>query len=438
MKTAELKVLPVSVLKPAAYNPRKKLKLGDKEYEKIKNSIEEFGFADPLVVNADMTIIGGHQRLTVAMDLGYTEVPCAVVDIDKVREKALNIALNKITGAWDDSLLADLLKDIESNDFDLGKTGFEPPEIEELFSQVHDKNVKDDDFDVEKAAEAPTFVEQGDIWLLGRHRLMCGDSTKPEDVDVLMDGKKANACITNPPYNCAYEGGTGMTIMNDRWDDSEKFYQFLLAALKNVYEHLADGGALYVFHSDAEKCNFFNATVNAGFHYSTTCIWVKNALVIGRMDYQMRHEPVIYAFKDTAKHKFYGDRKQTTIWEFDKPKKSKLHPTSKPLPLIAYPMKMSSLENSIILDLFGGSGSTLMAAEQLNRVACLMELDPKYASAIIRRYAATAGKTDDIYVIRGGQKLRCDEIYQMTDEDYALQEGNVNDAQRGRRRDADE
>lgn len=438
MKTAELKVLPVSVLKPAAYNPRKKLKPGDKEYEKIKNSITEFGFADPLVVNADMTIIGGHQRLTVAMDLGYTEVPCAVVDIDKVREKALNIALNKITGAWDDNLLADLLKDIESSSFDLGKTGFDPPEIDALFSQVHDKNVKDDDFDTEKAAEAPAFVEVGDIWLLGRHRLMCGDSTKPDDVDVLMDGKKANACITDPPYNCAYEGGTGMTIMNDHWDDSEKFYQFLLAALKNVYEHLADGGALYVFHSDAEKCNFFNATVNAGFHYSTTCIWVKNALVIGRMDYQMRHEPVIYAFKDTAKHKFYGDRKQTTIWEFDKPKKSKLHPTTKPLPLIAYPMKMSSLENSIILDLFGGSGSTLMAAEQMNRVACLMELDPKYASAIVRRYAATAGKTDDIYVIREGQKLRCDEVYVMTDEDYALQEGNVNDAQRGRQRNADE
>ena len=437
-QTAELKVIKVGELKPAEYNPRKKLKPGDKEYEKIKNSITEFGFADPLVVNADMTIIGGHQRLTVAMDLGYTEVPCAVVDIDKTREKALNIALNKITGAWDDNLLADLLQDIQNSEFDLGLTGFDPPEIDQLFSQVHDKNVKDDDFDAEKAAEAPAFVEPGDIWLLGRHRLMCGDSTKTEDVDVLMDGKKANACITDPPYNCAYEGGTGMTIMNDHWDDSEKFYQFLLAALKNAYEHLADGGALYVFHSDAEKCNFFNATVNAGFHYSTTCIWVKNALVIGRMDYQMRHEPVIYAFKDTAAHKFYGDRKQTTIWEFDKPKKSKLHPTTKPLPLIAYPMKMSSLENSIILDLFGGSGSTMMAAEQLNRVACLMELDPKYASAIVRRYAATAGKTDDIYVIRNGQKLRCDEVYVMTDEDYALQDGTVNDRQSGRSEGANE
>lgn len=438
MKNAELKMLPVSVLKPAAYNPRKKLKPGDKEYDKIKNSIQEFGFADPLVVNADMTIIGGHQRLTVAMDLGYTDVPCAVVNIDKVREKALNIALNKITGEWDDNLLADLLKDIETSDFDIGMTGFEPPEIDELFNQVHDKSVKDDDFDAKKAAEAPAFVELGDIWLLGRHRLMCGDSTKQEDVDVLMDGKKANACITDPPYNCAYEGGTGMTIMNDHWDDSKKFYQFLLAALKNVYDHLADGGALYVFHSDAEKCNFFNATVNAGFHYSTTCIWVKNTLVIGRMDYQMRHEPVIYAFKDTAAHKFYGDRKQTTIWEFDKPKKSKLHPTTKPLPLIAYPMKMSSQENGIILDLFGGSGSTMIAAEQLNRVAYLMELDPKYASVIIRRYAATAGKTDDIYVIRNGQKLRCDEIYVMTDEDYSFQDGSVNDKQKRKKGNDDE
>ena len=182
--TAELKMLPVSVLKPAAYNPRKKLKPGDKEYEKIKNSIEEFGFADPLVVNADMTIIGGHQRLTVAMALGYTEVPCAVVDIDKTREKALNIALNKITGAWDDSLLADLLKDIENSNFDLGKTGFEPPEIETLFNKVHDKDIKEDDFDLESELKQPTFSQAGDLWMLGRHRVLCGDSTKAECYDM--------------------------------------------------------------------------------------------------------------------------------------------------------------------------------------------------------------------------------------------------------------
>ena len=426
IKTAELKMLPLSVLKPAAYNPRKKLKPGDKEYQKIKNSIEEFGFADPLVVNADMTIIGGHQRFNVAVELGITEVPCAVVDVDKVREKALNIALNKATGAWDEKLLAELLEDLKNQDFNVDLTGFDPPEMDQLLSKLYDKDLKDDDFDEDKALEAPAFVEPGDIWLLGRHRLMCGDSTKADNVAVLMDGRKANVCVTDPPYNCSYEGGTGMTIMNDRWTDSQKFYQFLLDAFKNIYENLADGGAFYCFHSDAEKVNFFNATVDAGFHYSTTCIWVKNSLVIGRMDYQMRHEPVIYAFKDTVKHKFYGDRKQTTVWEYDRPTKSKLHPTSKTIPLVAYPIRMSSLENSIVMDLFGGSGTTLMAADQLNRIAYLMELDPKYASAIVRRYAATKQGVDDVFVIRNGQKLKCSEVYVPTKEDLSFQDDAVN------------
>lgn len=192
MKTPELKVLPVTVLKPAAYNPRKKLKPGDKEYEKIKASIEEFGFADPLVVNADMTIIGGHQRLTVAMDLGYTEVPCAVVDVDKTREKALNIALNKITGAWDEDLLAALLQDIQSSDFDLAFTGFEPPEIETLFNKIHDKTIEEDDFDVEEELKKPVFSKLGDLWIPGRHRVFCGDSTGEEVYVRLMDGEKAS------------------------------------------------------------------------------------------------------------------------------------------------------------------------------------------------------------------------------------------------------
>ena len=212
--TAELKVLPVTVLKPAAYNPRKKLKPGDKEYEKIKNSIEEFGFADPLVVNADMTIIGGHQRLNVAIAMGYTEVPCAVVDIDKTREKSLNIALNKITGAWDDSLLADLLKDIENSDFDLGKTGFDPPEIETLFNKVHSKEVKEDDFDVESELNQPVFSKSGDLWVLGKHKVLCGDSTLMESYSKVLDGVKANLVLTDLPYFVSYEGTAG-TIQND-------------------------------------------------------------------------------------------------------------------------------------------------------------------------------------------------------------------------------
>ena len=314
----EFKKLKIDTLIPAKYNPRKALKPGDAEFEKIKNSITEFGYVDPIIVNSDMTIIGGHQRWSVLKTLGFTEVDCVVIEIDKTKEKALNIALNKVTGEWNKELLADLIKDLQSLDYDVSFTGFDPPEIDELFNDVHSKDTKEDDFDVDKALTENAFVKEGDIWLLGRHRLMCGDSTNPDNVNLLMDGKKANLCITDPPYNCAYEGGTGMRIMNDNWTDSEKFYQFLLDAFKNAYNCLADGAAIYIFHSDAEKVNFFNATVDAGFHYSTTCIWVKNALVIGRMDFQMRHEPILYAFKDTAKHKFYGDRKQTTVAAINK------------------------------------------------------------------------------------------------------------------------
>ncbi len=428
MKEMNIRKFKLSDLNPAKYNPRKALKPGDPEFEKLKRSITEFGYVELIVINVanNNTVISGHQRLAVLKDIGETEVECVVVELNDADEKALNVAMNKVSGDWDTQKLADLMDSLKELDYDLGKTGFDPPEIEQLFNQVHDKNVSDDDFDVDKAVEKEAFVQPGDIWKLGKHRLLCGDSTKAEDVQRLMDGQKANACVTDPPYNCAYQGGTGMRIMNDSWSDSEKFYQFLLAAFKNAYDSLADGGAFYAFHSDAEKVNFYNATVNVGFHYSTTCIWVKDTLVIGRMDYQMRHEPVIYAFKDTARHKFYGDRKQTTVWEFPRPKKSQLHPTMKTLPLVAYPIRMSSQENGIILDLFGGSGSTLMAADQLNRIAYLMELDPKYASAIVRRYTAAHGGTEGITVIRNGEEIPCSEVYVPTEDDLAFQEDGVN------------
>ncbi len=430
----EFKKLKIDTLIPASYNPRKKLKPGDPEFEKIKNSIIEFGYVDPIIVNSDMTIIGGHQRWSVLKTLGYTEVDCVVVEVDKTKEKALNIALNKVTGEWNKELLADLIKDLQSLDYDVSFTGFDPPEIDELFNDVHSKETKEDKFDIDEAMKGEAFVEEGDVWLLGRHRLMCGSSTKAEDVKILMDGKTANLCITDPPYNCSYEGGTGMRIMNDSWKDKREFYKFLLDAFTNAYNCLADGAAIYIFHSDAEKVNFFNATVDAGFHYSTTCIWVKNALVIGRMDFQMRHEPIIYAFKDTARHKFYGDRKQTTVWEFDKPVKSKLHPTTKPLALMGYPMLLSSQENGIILDLFGGSGSTLMAAEQTNRIGYLMELDPMYASVIVKRYVAYIGGTDGIKVIRNSKIYECSEVYTPSDEDLKFKDASVADVQKGKKK----
>ncbi len=408
-KTAELKVLPISVLKPAEYNPRKKLKKGDKEYKKIQDSIEEFGFADPLVVNSDMTIIGGHQRLTVAMDLGYSEVPCAVVDIDKVREKALNIALNKITGAWDDDLLVKLLEDIGNSNFDLGKTGFDPPEIGQLFNKVHDKQVKEDNFDIDAELTQPVFSKLGDMWLIGKHRVICGDSTGEEIYTRLMDGQKANLVLTDPPYGVDVEETAGK-IQNDNLPDAE-FYDFLLSAFRCMQANLADDGSIYVWHADTKGLIFRKAYEDAGFYLSGCCIWKKNALVLGRSPYQWIHEPCLFGWKKGGKHQWYADRKQVTVWEYDKPKSSPDHPTTKPVTLMAYPIKNSTMTNGIVLDPFLGSGSTLIACMETDRICRGIELDPKFVDCIVKRAIAhNDGKYDDVFVIRDGQKLRFDEV----------------------------
>ena len=415
MKTPELQVIPVQDLKPAAYNPRKKLKPGDSEYEKIKKSIEEFGFADALVVNKDMTIIGGHQRLTVAMELGYTEVPCTVVDIDKTREKALNIALNKITGAWDEALLAELLKDIEASGLSPMMTGFEPPEMEQLFNKVASREVSEDEFDVESELKKPTISKLGDLWHLGRHRVICGDSTGEETYKVLMEGVKANVVVTDPPYNVDVEETAGK-IMNDNMADQD-FYKFLLAAYTRMHENLADDGSIYVFHADTEGLNFRKAFKDAGFYLSGCCIWKKNALVLGRSPYQWQHEPCLFGWKTNGKHEWYSDRKQTTIWEYDRPKASKDHPTMKPVQLMAYPIRNSSMTNGIVLDPFLGSGSTLVACEETDRVCRGVELDPKFVDVIVKRYIELKeGKADDVYLIRDGQKLTFEEAARLVQE----------------------
>ena len=410
MKSAELKILPVSALQPAEYNPRKKLKPGDKEYQKIRASIEEFGFADPLVVNADMTIIGGHQRLNVATDLGYTEVPCAVVDVDKTREKALNIALNKITGEWDEQMLADLLTDLKEADYDLDYTGFDAPEVDALFSNIYDKKVKEDEFDVDEELQQPCFSKPGDLWCLGKHRVICGDSTGEEIYTRLMDAQKANLVLTDPPYNVDVEETAGK-IMNDNMAD-EDFYNFLLSAYRCMHANLADDGSIYVWHADTEGLNFRKAFKDAGFYLSGCCIWKKNALVLGRSPYQWIHEPCLFGWKQKGKHQWYADRKQTTVWEYDKPKSSPDHPTMKPVQLMSYPIKNSTMTNGIVLDPFLGSGSTLIACCETERVCRGIELDPKFVDVIVRRFATWCqenGKEEDIYVLRDGQKLTLEE-----------------------------
>ena len=430
--TSEMQLVPIGKLVPYVNNARTHSK---EQITKLRSSLREFGFVNPVIIDREFNVIAGHGRILAAKEENIEQVPCVFVDhLTEAQKKAYILADNRfaLDAGWDEDMLRVEMEALQDMDFDISLTGFDEAEIADLFA-ADDNEAQEDDFDEDAALQAEPFVKTGDLWLLGKHRLLCADSTKPEDVKRLMDGKNANVCITDPPYACNYTGGTGMKIMNDNLK-GEEFYQFLLSAFKNAYENLADGAAIYIFHSDAEKVNFYNAVVAAGFHYSTTCIWVKQSLVLGRFDYQMRHEPVIYAFKDTVKHKFYGDRKQTTVWEFDRPSKSKLHPTTKPLPLVAYPMKNSSLVNSIVLDLFGGSGSTLMAAEQMDRVAYLMELDPVYASAIVRRFVAYRGNTEDVYIIRDGQKLPCSEVYIPTAEELGMKDSTINDIQKGRKK----
>lgn len=415
MSAMEWKTLSVDALRPAAYNPRKKLKAGDKEYEKIKNSILEFGYVEPIIVNYDMTVIGGHQRLTVLKDLGYTEVQCVVVHIeDEHKVKALNIALNKITGAWNEQLLADLLVDLQSVDFNTDLTGFEAPEIEQLFSKVHNKDIKEDDFDVEEELKNPPISRKGDIWLLGRHRVICGDSTLPETYTKLMEGRRANLVLTDPPYNVNVEETAGK-IQNDNMPD-EDFYKFLFAAFVNMEQNMENDASIYVFHADSKGLIFRQAFHDAGFYLSGCCIWKKNALVLGRSPYQWQHEPCLFGWKVGGKHQWYSDRKQTTIWEYDRPKSSKDHPTMKPVALMAYPIQNSCMSNCIVLDPFLGSGSTLIACEETGRICYGVELDEKFCDVIVKRYVEKTESGNQVFVLRDGEKIPYAQISQEEEE----------------------
>lgn len=404
----DIQKLNIEKLNPAKYNPRKDLKPGDPEYEKLKESINTFGYVEPVIWNKrTCNVVGGHQRLKILEQQGATEIECVVVDMDEANEKALNVSLNKVSGDWDIPKLTELLDDLDKSMFDVSLTGFDAAEIEDLFSKVHDKDVKEDDFDADKALEdiKEPVSKQGDIWILGKHKLLCGDSTKFSDIEKLMDGKKANLCVTDPPYNVAYTAGkeNERVIKNDSMDD-KSFCEFLLSAFKNIFEVLDDGAGAYIFHADTEGFNFRKAFKEAGFHLSSVCIWVKQSLVLGRSDYQFQHEPVLYGWKPTGKHRWYSDRKQTTVWNFDRPTRSPLHPTTKPVPLIAYPIQNSSMINCIVFEPFGGSGSTLIACEQTDRICYAVELDEKYCDVIVKRYIETAGD-EGIFLIRDGEKI---------------------------------
>lgn len=439
-------------LKPAAYNPRKALKPGDPEYEKLAASIERHGYIDPIVINEDGTIIGGHQRRTVMMDLGYEEAEVIIVDIpDRNDEIAANIALNQISGEFEKDALVNLLIQLESAGYDTAAAGFDSNDLAALFKGVDlTKEANDDHYDIDKVMQetevAEPVTKYGDIWQLGDHRLMCGDAADFSDIGILMAGSEADLILTDPPYNVNYESKNRMLerskkrsksrktdeIAND-WMRDNEFYLFLYRIFSNFCDIAKKGAAVYVFHADIEGLTFRQAFDAAGFKLAQVLIWEKNQFVLGRQDYQWRHEPILYGWKEGAGHYFIGDRSQDTVFLEDdidfktmkkeeliaylerlrdayanrttvqyekKPPRSDMHPTMNPVSLVGRLMANSSRRGEIVADFFGGSGTTLIAAEQLGRIAYLMEINPKYCDVIVKRWEEYTGRK--AVRVRGG------------------------------------
>ena len=410
----QFKKLKIQDLIPATYNPRKDLKPGDPEFEKIKRSIEEFGYVEPVIVNSDMTIIGGHQRAKVLAELGYEEIECIIVEVDKTKEKALNIALNKITGEWDTDSLAALLKDLDTESYNIELTGFDWDEAEKLMKTLEkEDNSKDDEYEIEVPEEP--ISKPGDVWKLGRHRLMCGDSTLKKDINILTEGKTVEMIFTDPPWNVNY-GATehpswkSRQIKNDCMS-TEDFKEFMEKSFARMAEALVVGGMVYVVMSAQEWGSLMPALADNGFHWSSTIIWNKDKLVLSRKDYHTRYEPIWYGWKDGAPRIHpLTDRQQCDVWDIPRPSKSEEHPTMKPVELVQRAIENSSKRGNFVLDQFGGSGTTLIACENAGRTCFMMELDPKYVDVIVKRYVDKVGSSEEVMLLRDGKVYSYDEM----------------------------
>ena len=355
----------------------------NRQINNVAESIKQYGFVQPIVIDRDGVIVIGHCRALAAKKLGMKEVPCVCVDdLTPEQVNALRLVDNKSNESdWDFDLLADEIPDLDLSafDFDWGL-----PEIAE-------EVIEDEAPEVDEDAEP--IAKLGDIWQLGRHRLMCGDSTSIEDVEKLMGGQLADMLLTDPPYNVAYEGKTKdrLTIQNDSMDN-DSFRQFLRDAFSSADAVMKQGAVFYIWHADSEGYNFRGACFDIGWKVRQCLIWNKNSMVMGRQDYQWKHEPCLYGWKDGASHLWASDRKQTTVIDYQKPNASKIHPTMKPVGLFDYQIKNNTKGGDIVLDLFNGSGTTIMACEQNGRVARCMELDPRYVDACVKRWENFTGE----------------------------------------------
>jgi DNA modification methylase len=393
----QIEQVPVEKLIPYVNNSRTH---SEEQVAQIAASIREFGFNNPVLIDKDDTIIAGHGRIQAARKLGLAEVPCVRLEhLTETQRKAYIIADNRLAlnAGWNEELLTIELNDLLADGFALDILGFDSDELKSLLDPVTPTEGLTDEDAVPEVPEEPK-TKPGDIYQLGRHRLMCGDSTMLDDVEKLMDGQLADILITDPPYNVAYEGSTGMTIQNDDMGD-DQFRQFLADAFICANTVMKAGAVFYIWHADSEGYNFRGAAKDAGWTVRQCLIWNKDSLVMGRQDYHWKHEPCLYGWKDGAGHLWATDRKQTTILQFGKPKKNDLHPTMKPVELIEYQMLNNTKGQDLVLDLFGGSGSTMIAAEKHGRCARLMELDPKYCDVIVKRWEDFTGKKAELITL---------------------------------------
>ena len=389
MQITEVKV---EALIPYAKNSRTH---DDAQVAQIAASIKEFGWTNPILVDGEKGIIAGHGRLMAARKLGMTQVPVIELKgMTEAQKKAYVIADNKLAmnAGWDNDFLTLELKDLEAEGFDLALTGFDDKELDALLNVIEGTEGLTDEDDVPAVPEEPK-TKLGDIYILGNHRLMCGDSCSVTDMEKLVNGRQVDMWLTDPPYNVAYEGKTkdALTIKNDSMND-EGFRQFLRDAYVTADTVMKAGAVFYIWHADSEGYNFRGAANDAGWKVRQCLIWKKSTMVMGRQDYHWKHEPCLYGWKEGAGHLWATDRKQTTILEFDKPSRNGEHPTMKPVALFEYQMLNNTKGGDIVLDSFGGSGTTMLAAEKNGRIAYVMELDPKYCDVIVKRWEDFTGK----------------------------------------------
>ncbi len=381
---------PIEKITPYARNSRTH---SDEQVAQIAASIREWGWTNPILVDEDGGLIAGHGRLLAARKLGLSQIPTMVAKgWSEAQRRAYVIADNKLAlnAGWDQELLAVELGDLQGFDFDLMLTGFSDDELSKLLAE---KTEGETDPDEIPDAPADPITKPGDVWLMGKHRLLCGDSTSVDDMEKLTGGQLVDMWLTDPPYNVAYEGGTKdkLTIQNDNMGD-EQFRAFLRDAYVTADTVMKPGAVFYIWHADSEGYNFRGAARDAGWQVRQCLIWKKSSQVMGRQDFHWKHEPCLYGWKDGAAHLWANDRKQTTVLEFDKPSRNGEHPTMKPVAIFEYQLLNNTKGGDIVLDSFAGSGTTAIAAEKNGRVAHLMELDPRYCDVIIKRWQDFSGK----------------------------------------------